>query len=54
LAAPTFLEGPAIEWFEETNAKRDNSIVAVFVSYNQFIKHVIVIFRKMDEKVMVT
>ena len=59
LAASTYLEGPTIEWFEpyvrawfrETNANQDNNIMDIFADYNNFMKIIILIFGKVDEKV---
>ena len=59
LAASTYLEGPAMEWFEpyvrawfgETDADRDDDITDVFADYNNFVRIIIFIFGEVDEKV---
>ena len=60
LAASTYLEGPAADWFEpylrawfgKAKEDRDNNIMEVFKNYNQFIKLITITFGKVDKKVM--
>jgi hypothetical protein len=58
LAASTFLEGPAFDWFEpkvrawfnERKQDRDNKINKLFVNYSKFERLIRLTFEEVDEK----
>jgi hypothetical protein len=61
LVASTYLEGPAMEWFEpyvcvwfgEDKLEQDNNITEVFADYGRFVKIITLTFGEVDKKVSV-
>jgi hypothetical protein len=59
LAASTYLEGPAMEWFKpyvciwfrEDKSEQNNNITEVFIDYRRFVKIITLTFREVDKKV---
>jgi hypothetical protein len=59
LVASTYLEGPAMEWFEpyvciwfrEDELEQDDNIIEVFVDYRRFVKIITLTFGEVDKKV---
>jgi hypothetical protein len=60
LAASTYLEGAAMEWFEpyvhawfrETKDKQDNNVTEVFADYSKFVYLIMITFGEVDEKIL--